>query len=57
MLITGGSGFLGQEVIKRLTREDVRITGLAHSDSSAQTLRNLGVEPVMGRLDNIREWA
>ena len=56
ILITGGTGFLGQEVIKRLKRENFIISGLARSEKSKQKLLELGVTPVSGSMENINEW-
>jgi len=56
IFITGGTGFLGQEVIKRLNKENFEISGLARSDHSKNKLLALGVEPVMGDMENIEQW-
>ena len=56
VFITGGSGFLGQEVIKRLTKEGYSLSGLARSDSSNHKLLQLGVKPVVGSMENIYQW-
>jgi len=56
VFITGGSGFLGQQVIKRLAKEHYVLHGLARSESSNKKLISLGVEPVHGSLETINEW-
>lgn len=50
--VTGGSGFIGRALVRRLLIEGWSVRGLARSDSSATTLRNLGAEPVHGDLDD-----
>ncbi len=56
IFITGGTGFLGQEVIKRLTNENFEIKGLARSEKSITKLKKMGVSTVLGSLENIAEW-
>ncbi len=56
IFITGGTGFLGQEVIKRLQKENVEIKGLARSQKSAMLLEEMNVRPVIGNMENISEW-
>jgi len=53
IVITGGTGFLGHEVIEVLKREGGHtIYGLARSERSAQSLRDQGVIPVDADLTN-----
>jgi nucleoside-diphosphate-sugar epimerase len=56
IFITGGTGFLGQEIIKRLKKEKNDIIGLARSEKSKQKLQDLGVTSVMGDMESILEW-
>ncbi len=56
IFITGGTGFLGQEVIRRLENEKFEIKGLAHSERSVSLLKKMNVNPVLGNLENITEW-
>ncbi|RTL48440.1 MAG: NAD-dependent epimerase/dehydratase family protein [Sphingobacteriales bacterium] len=56
VFITGGTGFLGQAVIKKLKKENFELLGLARSESSKNKLLNYGVKPIEGSLENIREW-
>ncbi len=56
IFITGGTGFLGQHVIKRLQKESFQLIGLVRSENSANTLKKLDVEPVLGSLENIDDW-
>jgi nucleoside-diphosphate-sugar epimerase len=48
--LTGGSGFIGGRLIKRLVGEGWRVRALARSDSSAAKISALGAEPVKGEL-------
>jgi nucleoside-diphosphate-sugar epimerase len=50
--VTGGSGFIGGALVKRLVGEGRQVRALARSDASAERLRELGVEPVKGDLDD-----
>lgn len=56
IFITGGTGFLGQHVIERLQKENFQLVGLARSENSVNTLKKLGVEPILGSLENVVEW-
>jgi nucleoside-diphosphate-sugar epimerase len=51
VLITGGTGFLGQRVVVRLQREGHRVLGLARSTASQAALQRMKVEPLRGDLD------
>ena len=52
--VTGGSGFVGGALIERLRREGWDVRGLARSERSAERVRELGAEPVMGDLDDLK---
>ena len=56
IFITGGTGFLGQRVIRRLRQEYSDISGLARSSGSSKMLEALAVNPVLGSLENIDQW-
>ena len=51
--VTGGSGFIGGRLIRRLVGEGWTVKALARSDSSAAKVRDAGAEPVMGDLDEV----
>ena len=48
--VTGGSGFIGGRLIKRLVDEGWQVRALARSDSSAAKVSAIGAEPVKGDL-------
>jgi nucleoside-diphosphate-sugar epimerase len=50
--VTGGSGFIGSRLIKRLRGEGWDVRALARSDRSADTVRRLGAEPVRGDISH-----
>jgi nucleoside-diphosphate-sugar epimerase len=52
--VTGGSGFVGGALIERLRREGWAVRALARSERAAERVRELGAEPVMGDLDDLR---
>jgi nucleoside-diphosphate-sugar epimerase len=58
--VTGGSGFIGGRLIKRLRGEGWDVRALVRSDRSADVVRALGAEPVKGDIasaDSIRRGA
>ena len=55
--VTGGSGFIGGALIRRLVADGWAVRGLARSDSSAEKVRAAGGEPVMGDLDDVAAMA
>ncbi len=50
--VTGGSGFIGGRLVKRLVAEGTRVRALARSDASAAKVEALGAEPVRGDLED-----
>lgn len=50
--VTGGSGFIGGALIRRLVRDGWAVRALARSDASAEKVRSAGAEPVAGDLDD-----
>jgi nucleoside-diphosphate-sugar epimerase len=50
--VTGGSGFIGGELIERLRSEGWEVRALARSERSAQLVRDRGAEPVAGELSD-----
>jgi nucleoside-diphosphate-sugar epimerase len=50
--VTGGSGFIGGRLVRRLAGEGVAVRALARSDPSAAKVTELGAEAVRGDLDD-----
>jgi nucleoside-diphosphate-sugar epimerase len=50
VFLTGGSGFVGQHVIRQLRTEGHTVLALARSAASAQTVTDAGAQPVRGDL-------
>ncbi len=48
--VTGGTGFLGQHLIRELQQSGMTVRALSRSEQSAQCLRRLGAVPVSGDL-------
>lgn len=57
VFVTGGSGFLGRQVIGDLVAQGYRVRALARSAKAAATVQQAGAEPVMGDLDDITAMA
>lgn len=53
IFITGGSGFLGRQLITDLIKKGFQVKALARSDSAAATVRKLGADVVKGDLDEM----
>jgi nucleoside-diphosphate-sugar epimerase len=52
VFVTGGSGFLGRELIAELVKRGVPVRALARSDAARATVAGLGAEPAAGDLDD-----
>jgi len=52
ILVTGGTGFVGGHLIRRLRRDALPVRALARHPDSAQALIDLGVEVVPGDIEN-----
>ena len=48
--VTGGSGFVGRNLIRRLRKEGVAVVALARSESAANTVAALGARPARADL-------
>jgi nucleoside-diphosphate-sugar epimerase len=55
--VTGGSGFIGGRLIRRLVRDGWTVRALARSDRSAAAVERLGAEAVSGELGDARSIA
>jgi nucleoside-diphosphate-sugar epimerase len=50
--VTGGSGFIGRRLIRRLVGDGWRVRALARSENAAAKVSEAGAEPVRGDLDD-----
>ncbi|MEZ5998115.1 MAG: NAD-dependent epimerase/dehydratase family protein [Hyphomonas sp.] len=48
LLVTGASGYLGRNIVREFLARGYAVRGLARSEASADLVRRLGAEPVMG---------
>jgi nucleoside-diphosphate-sugar epimerase len=48
IFVTGGSGFVGQHVLRRLVTDGHQVSALARSDRAAASIRGAGADPVRG---------
>ena len=55
--VTGGSGFIGGALVRRLVADGWTVRALARSDASADAVREHGAEPVRGELDDTASMA
>ena len=51
--VTGGSGFIGGKLVRRLVADGWRVRALARSDAAAEKVADAGAEPVRGDLDDV----
>jgi nucleoside-diphosphate-sugar epimerase len=54
--VTGGSGFIGQVLVRRLVSEGHTVRALVRSQASADKVAALGAEPVQGDLTDAAIW-
>jgi NADH dehydrogenase len=52
ILVTGGTGFVGGHLIRRLRKAGLAVRALARNPDKAQTLKELGVEVVSGDISD-----
>jgi nucleoside-diphosphate-sugar epimerase len=54
--VTGGSGFIGKVLVRRLVAEGHSVGVLVRSEASAAKVTSLGAEPVRGELTDPSTW-
>jgi nucleoside-diphosphate-sugar epimerase len=53
LFITGAAGYIGGSVAQRLIEQGHQVRGLVRADDKAAALRPIGIEPVLGTLDDL----
>jgi nucleoside-diphosphate-sugar epimerase len=53
VFVTGGSGFVGRNLLRRLRQERCSVAALARSESAANTVARLGATPARGDLSDV----
>jgi hypothetical protein len=56
IFVTGGTGFIGTQLIKRLIADGHEVHALGRSEGSRETVRLLGATPIVGSLADIDLW-
>jgi nucleoside-diphosphate-sugar epimerase len=54
IFMTGATGYIGSVVTEKLMAAGHEVVGLARSETTAETLRGRGIEPVLGDLEDVR---
>jgi len=57
VFVTGGSGFIGRALLRRLVEDGQSVSALVRSSEAAATVALLGADPVLGRLDDASTYA
>lgn len=55
IFVTGGSGFLGRNLIRRLISDGYEVCSLCRSDKAQKTVASIGANHVLGSLDDIEK--
>lgn len=53
VFVTGGSGFLGRNLIQQLVSQNIHVKALSRSEISAKILSELGAEPIQGDVNDL----
>jgi nucleoside-diphosphate-sugar epimerase len=56
IFVTGGTGFIGTQLIKRLIADGHEVHALGRSEGSREVVRLLGATPIVGSLADIDLW-
>lgn len=56
VFVTGATGYLGSAIAARLVRAGHRVSGLTRRDEGARALEALGVEPIVGSVEDSDTW-
>jgi nucleoside-diphosphate-sugar epimerase len=57
VFVTGGTGYIGEAVVRRLVAAGHRVTGLARSGAASGKLWSLGAVPLAGNYADLPSWA
>jgi uncharacterized protein YbjT (DUF2867 family) len=52
VFVTGASGYIGGSVAEKLRDTGHQVLGLVRSEEKARLLKERGIEPIMGTLDD-----
>jgi uncharacterized protein YbjT (DUF2867 family) len=52
ILVTGGTGFVGTHLIRRIVREEILVRALVRSPEKVEDIRRLGARPVVGDISD-----
>lgn len=52
ILVTGGTGFIGSHLIRRMSEEGIPVRALIRDSNNADRVRNIGAVPVVGDIAN-----
>jgi nucleoside-diphosphate-sugar epimerase len=56
IFLTGASGYIGGSVANKLLQQGHQVYGLVRSPEKAQLVKQLGISPVLGSLDDSDRW-
>lgn len=56
LFVTGGSGFLGKQLLARLGKTEHKVSALARSSNSSKIVEDLGATPINGDLNDLQNW-
>jgi 2-alkyl-3-oxoalkanoate reductase len=56
LFITGAAGFIGHETCREAVKSGWQVKALAHAEKSAEMLREIGAQPVVGDVYQAQAW-